>query len=64
MIGWELQYEMSDDTIQWLPLVDVKESNPVEAAKDAVVTRLAKEPAFAQWVLCMLHKQAHIIKKV
>ena len=37
-IGWELQCEMSDGTRQWFPLKDVKESNPVEAAKNAVAT--------------------------
>ena len=33
MIGWELQCEISDGTTQWLPLKDVKESNPVDAVK-------------------------------
>ena len=41
---------MSDGTTQ--PLKDVKESNPVEAAKYIVAARLAKEPAFVWWVLC------------
>ena len=47
---------MSDGTTQWLPLKDVKESNPVEAAEYAVATQLAKEPAFTWWVLCTLCK--------
>ena len=38
MIGWELLCKMSDGTTQWLPLKDVKESNPVETAKHAVAT--------------------------
>ena len=53
----ELQCEMTDGPTQQLPLMDVKESNPIEAAKYAVATGLAKEPAFAWWVLCMLCKQ-------
>ena len=53
----------ADDTTWWFPLWVVKESNPVESAEYAVATGLAKEPAFAWWVLCTLHKQDHIIKK-
>ena len=64
MIGWELKCIMSDGTTQWLPLMDVKESNPVETAKYTVATKLAKETAFSWWVLCTLHKQDHIIEKV
>ena len=46
---------MSDGATQWLPLKDIK--NPtVEAAKYAVAARLAKEPAFAWWVLHTLCK--------
>ena len=49
MIGWELQCRISDGTTKWLPLKDVKESNPIEAAQYTADASLAKESTFAWW---------------
>jgi hypothetical protein len=45
-LGWELCVQWADGTSNWLPLADLKKSNPVEVAKYAVSRKLDKEPAF------------------
>ena len=34
----------------WIPLKDLKESNPIEVAEYAIANKLVHEPAFAWWV--------------
>ncbi len=41
-IGWELLVMLKDQSMSWVPLKDLKVSNPVELAEYAV----ADEPAF------------------
>jgi hypothetical protein len=41
-IGWELLVMWKDQSMSWVPLKDLKVSNPVELAEYAV----ADEPAF------------------
>ena len=53
-----------DRSTSWLPLKELKESNPVETAKYAVAMDIEKKPAFAWWVKHVLKKQDKIIKKV
>ena len=48
--GWEVQVEWKDNSTSWVPLKDLKESNPVELAEYAVANKLVEEPAFAWWV--------------
>jgi hypothetical protein len=43
---------------------DLKESNPIEAAKYAVARGIKDEPAFASWVNFTLKKTEHIISAV
>ncbi|KAL7557773.1 hypothetical protein ACA910_020290 [Epithemia clementina (nom. ined.)] len=62
--GHQFQCELSNGTTTWLQLKDVKESNPVEAAKYAFAAGLAQEPAFAWWVPHVLKKRDRILKKV
>jgi hypothetical protein len=45
-----------DGSTNWLPLIDVKASYPVELCTN--------EPAFAWWVPHVLKKREHIISKV
>ena len=47
-----------------MPLKDLKESNPVEAAEFAVARGIADEAAFAWWVPHTLKKRDVIIGKV
>ena len=39
--GWELEVEWRDGTTSWVPLKDLKDSNP---------NKISEEPAFAWWV--------------
>jgi hypothetical protein len=62
--GWDLQVEWRDGSTTWIPLSELKESNPIEVAEYAVANIIAKEPAFAWWVRKALSKWDQIIKKV
>ncbi|KAI2502898.1 Reverse transcriptase (RNA-dependent DNA polymerase) [Fragilaria crotonensis] len=62
--GWDLQVEWRDGSTTWVPLSELKESNPVEVAEYAVANKIAEEPAFAWWVRKALRKRDRIIKKV
>ena len=62
--GWELLISYKDGTTAWVPLKDLKISNPVEVAEYAVGNNLDKEPAFRWWVRGVLKKREMIIKKV
>jgi hypothetical protein len=62
--GWELCVEWKDGTSTWVPLKDLKESNPVEIAEYAIANQIAEEPAFAWWVRSVLRKRERIIAKV
>lgn len=63
-IGWELLVEWKDGTTSWIPLKELKNSNPVEVAEYAVANKIAEEPAFAWWVRHTLRRRDRIIKKV
>ena len=62
--GWALQVEWKDGTTSWVPLKDLKESNPVELAEYAVANKIVEEPAFAWWVRPVLRRRDRILKKV
>ena len=62
--GWKLLVSWKDGSTSWVPLKDLKESNPVEVAEYAVANKIAEEPAFAWWVRPVLRKRYRIIKKV
>ena len=48
--GWKLLVEWKYGSVDWVPLKDLKHSNPVELAKYAVVNEISDEPAFSWWV--------------
>jgi len=62
--GVELEVEFIDGTSSWVPLKDLKESNPIETAEFAVSRQIQDEPAFAWWVTHVLRKRTAIIKRV
>lgn len=62
--GWDLLVEWKDGSSTWVPLKDIKESNPVDVAEYAVGNKIDQEPAFAWWVPFTLRKRDRIIKKV
>ena len=62
--GWKLLVSWKDGSTDWIPLKDLKESNPVEVAEYAVANKIAEEPAFAWWVRDVLRRRDRVIKKV
>jgi len=62
--GWDFQVQWRDGTTQWIPLKDLKESNPVDVAEYAVARGIADEPAFRWWVPYTLKKRDRIIAAV
>ena len=47
--GWDIKVQWSDSSTNWVPLRDIKESNPIEVAEYAIRTNIADQPAFAWW---------------
>jgi hypothetical protein len=62
--GWKLLVEWKDGTSNWVPMKDLKDSNPIEVAEYAVANKLVSEPAFAWWVPTVLRKRDRNIMKV
>jgi hypothetical protein len=44
--GWKINVEFMDGMTAWLPLKDVKESNPIELAEYAILNRIDDKPTF------------------
>ena len=62
--GWEILVEWKDETTDWIPLKDLKASNPVELAEYAFANKLLDEPVFAWWAKDVLRRRNRIISKV
>jgi hypothetical protein len=62
--GWKLLVEWKDQTVDWVPLKDLKESNPVELAEYALANGIEEEPAFKWWVRHTLRQRDRMISKV
>ena len=62
--GWKLKILWTDGSHDWLPLSQVKESNPIETAEYAVSQDIHKEPAFNWWVSHVIRKRDRLINKV
>jgi hypothetical protein len=62
--GWKINVEFSDGTTDWLPLRDVKESNPIDLAEYAIASKIDHEPAFKWWVPLVLRKRHRMINKI
>ena len=45
-VGWEILVEWRDGSTAWVPLKDLKDTNPVELAEYAVANKIAEEPVF------------------
>jgi hypothetical protein len=63
-IGWSLLVEWKDGSSDWIPLKDLKESNPVELAEYAISNELVEEPAFKWWVANVMRRRNRIISKL
>jgi hypothetical protein len=62
--GWQLLCQWRDGSSDWIPLVELKDSNPVELAEYAVANKIQEEPAFKWWVSTVLRKRNRIIAKL
>ena len=62
--GCLMEATFTDGSTGWVPLKDIKLSNPVEVAEYAVAHKLDKQPCFNWWVRKVLRKRDRIIKKV
>jgi hypothetical protein len=62
--GWELLVEWKDGAVSWVPLKEIKESNPVEVAEYAIANKIDNEPAFAWWVKTVMKKRERIVSKL
>ena len=62
--GWKLLVEWKDGSVDWVPLKNLKQSNPVELAEYAVENEINDKPAFNWWVKEILRHINMIISKV
>lgn len=63
-VGWELNVRWKDGSSDWVPLKDLKVSNPVELAEYALAQGIQEEPAFKWWVPFTFRKRNRIISKI
>ena len=47
---WKLLVEFKEVSVDWVPLKDLKHSNPVELDQYAAANEMSYEPAFNWWV--------------
>jgi Reverse transcriptase (RNA-dependent DNA polymerase) len=59
-----MEVQWVDGTTDWLPLKDLKYSNPIETAEYAVSKKIADKPAFIWWVRDTLRRRGRLISKV
>lgn len=62
--GWDMLVRWTDGSQSWIPLKDVKESNPLETAEYAFSREIDKEPAFVWWVKHVQRTKSRIINRV
>ena len=62
--GWFFQPLWNDGNKEWVPLQEVKDSNPIELAEYVRAKRLHEEPAFQWWVPNVLQQREAIVSKV
>ncbi len=59
--GWDLCVQWKDGSTSWIPLKDLKESNPIEVAEFAIAHKIEHEPAFAWWVPHVIKTRERVI---
>jgi len=59
--GWEIEIEFLDGSVKWFPMLQIKESLPIDLAEYAVSRSINTEPAFAWWVMGVLKRKNKII---
>jgi hypothetical protein len=59
--GWELLVEWKDGSMDWVPLVELKASFPIELSEYALANGIEEEPAFKWWVKQTMRRRDRII---
>lgn len=62
--GWKFLVEWKDGSSDWIPLSELKESNPVEVAEYVYANNLQDEPAFIWWCPYVRKKSRALVSKV
>jgi len=62
--GWKFLVQWANGTSQWIELLILKESNPIQVAEYVTARGIGEEPAFAWWVPYVLQKQDVIVAAV
>ena len=62
--GWRLKVKWKDGSYDWIPLSQLKNSNPIDVAEYAVMRGIDKEPAYKWWVSHIIKKRARMINKI
>ena len=60
--GWQFEVEWKDGTTSWLPLKELKETNPVKVSNYAIANSIDSKPNLNWWTKDLLHKQKRLIK--
>jgi len=62
--GWDKCVEWQDGSTSWIPLKEVKDSNPLELVQYAIGNWIDKEPAFTWWVPEIMRWKNRIISRI
>ena len=62
--GWKIEVEFLDGSTKWFPMIQVKESLPLQLAEYAISRKIHEEPAFAWWVMNVMRKKKKIISMI
>ena len=62
--GWKLRVVLTNGATRWIPLKELKESNPVDVAEFAAFRGIDDEPAFKWWVPYTLRKRDTVMSAV
>ena len=62
--GWNFQILWNDGNKEWVPLKEIKKSNPIELTEYVRAKRLHMEPMFQHWVPTILQQREVIVSKV
>ena len=62
--GWKFLIRWKDGVQSWVPLLDLKESYPVQLAEYAKLCEIENESDFAWWVPYALKKRGQIVSVV
>jgi hypothetical protein len=63
-VGWLLLIQWAYESEAWVPLKDLKELHPCEAARFAKTWGIADKPVFTWWIPYILQKRDIILSKI